>query len=79
MLILSLCAHIRYFRMQGKQWVRAGGYVDFTSGTKATAGAIKEYLNAGNIDMKRVICSTDAYGSLPKFDAGVLDRYQHLV
>jgi beta-aspartyl-dipeptidase (metallo-type) len=51
------------------EWVRKGGYVDFTSGEKATAAAVQAYIAAGDIDMSHISCSTDAYGSQPSFNA----------
>jgi beta-aspartyl-dipeptidase (metallo-type) len=51
------------------EWVRKGGYIDFTSGEAATAAALLAYIAAGDIDMSQICCSTDAYGSQPSFDA----------
>ncbi|KAG5187520.1 hypothetical protein JKP88DRAFT_267875 [Tribonema minus] len=54
---------------EGKEWLRAGGYVDFTSGEPATEQALLGYWNEGIPATARMLCSSDAYGSQPEFDA----------
>jgi beta-aspartyl-dipeptidase (metallo-type) len=48
-------------------WVAAGGRVDLTAGPEAV-GTLIGYAGAG-VDLGRVSASSDAYGSLPRFDA----------
>jgi len=54
----------------GKKWLQAGGTLDLTCGKSAKSSCIKtlvEYDKAG-VPLKGVTLSSDAYGSLPKFD-----------
>jgi beta-aspartyl-dipeptidase (metallo-type) len=48
-------------------WVAAGGRVDLTAGPEAV-GTLIGYAGAG-VDLSRVSASSNAYGSVPRFDA----------
>ncbi|CAG9466297.1 unnamed protein product [Pedinophyceae sp. YPF-701] len=50
----------------GQKWIKMGGCIDMTAGN-ATVKALQAYASAG-VDLSRVSISTDAYGSLPRFD-----------
>jgi beta-aspartyl-dipeptidase (metallo-type) len=62
---------------EGKSWVRLGGRLDFTSGANKTFSAIMDYWREG-LPLKQVSCSSDAYGSLPRFnEKGELISYTY--
>ena len=52
---------------QGVQWLNRGGAVDVTAGSGA--GDVVEQYNSSGADMSRLCVSSDAFGSLPKFNA----------
>ena len=52
---------------EGVEWLRRGGAVDVTANTGAPA-VIEQY-NASGVDTSRVCVSSDAYGSIPTFNA----------
>ena len=53
-------------------WVKAGGYIDITARDKGTfqtlAKAKLQHESDESFSMDRIICSSDSYGSLPRFD-----------
>ncbi len=66
----------------GKNWIRAGGVVDFTADTdeeRETEYALIDYFQSG-IDMTKITLSSDAYGSNPTFDSnGKLISYEMML
>lgn len=54
------------------EWVKAGGYIDITARDKGTfqtlARAKLLHESDDSFSMDRIICSSDSYGSLPRFD-----------
>jgi len=64
---------------EGKQWLRAGGRVDFTSGQNKTYTGILDYWREG-LSLSSITCSSDGYGSQPRFDAeGNLVSYGYVL
>lgn len=64
---------------EGLKWIQAGGNVDLTATSSRTVGALAKYFAAGGDDaLSHVSVSSDAYGSLPHFDAaGALESYSY--
>lgn len=67
----------------GIKWVKKGGYIDLTARDRGTYKMLAEAVQASMVEgaedptvVNRIICSSDAYGSLPQFDAdGELKSY----
>ena len=60
----------------GGEWIKDGGYVDFTARSSNTVKALTKYFATG-VNLDRVTVSSDAGGSSPSYDAnGVLIRYK---
>eukprot|EP00049_Salpingoeca_infusionum_P017289 m.352412 g.352412 ORF g.352412 m.352412 type:complete len:1261 (-) comp16516_c0_seq1:279-4061(-) len=60
----------------GAEWIRDGGFVDFTARSSATVKALTNYFATG-VDLGRVTVSSDAGGSSPSFDAaGRIVKYK---
>jgi len=65
---------------EGKNWLKSGGYIDFTCGktNKSTCFKTLIELDKEGLPLSQITISSDAYGSLPKFDdKGVLIRYEY--
>jgi len=61
---------------EGAQWIKDGGYVDFTARSAATVKALTRYFASG-VNLDRVTISSDAGGSCPSYDdKGELLRYK---
>eukprot|EP00056_Hartaetosiga_gracilis_P005169 m.82069 g.82069 ORF g.82069 m.82069 type:complete len:1309 (-) comp12075_c2_seq1:42-3968(-) len=60
---------------EAADWIKDGGYVDFTACSRFTTRALAKYFATG-VDLSRVTVSSDGGGSSPKFDKkGKLVRY----
>eukprot|EP00899_Mesostigma_viride_P019257 jgi/Mesvir1/27332/Mv07148-RA.1 len=60
----------------GIEWVSEGGYIDITPHSDASVAAVAELKHKG-VDLTRVMCSSDAQGSVPAFnDKGNIIAYR---
>ena len=65
---------------EGKEWIKAGGYLDFTADTPSENGTTfaLEYYKNNNVNLTHVTLSSDAYGSSPVYNSnGQLISYEY--
>jgi beta-aspartyl-dipeptidase (metallo-type) len=63
---------------EGKKWIAAGGFLDFTAdgpGENETLGAILEYYYDG-VDLSHLTLSSDSYGYFRPFDQFIIFFFQ---